>query len=30
VIGAKPTLDLSAFSASRFDHGEGREEAFVI
>ena len=23
-------LDLSAFSASRFDHGEPREEAFVI
>jgi sarcosine oxidase, subunit beta len=30
VIGAKPTLDLSMFSASRFDHGEPREEAFVI
>ena len=30
VIGARPTLDLSVFSASRFDHGEPREEAFVI
>jgi sarcosine oxidase subunit beta len=30
VIGAKPTLDLSAFSASRFAQGEPREEAFVI
>ena len=30
VIGARPTLDLSVFSASRFDQGEPREEAFVI
>jgi len=30
VIGAHPTLDLSALSASRFEHGEAREEAFVI
>ena len=30
VTGATPTLDLSAFSASRFEHGEAREEAFVI
>jgi sarcosine oxidase subunit beta len=30
VIGARPTLDLSVFSASRFEHGEAREEAFVI
>jgi sarcosine oxidase subunit beta len=30
VIGAKPTLDLSAFSAARFEQGAAREEAFVI
>ena len=30
VIGAKPTLDLSAFSASRFAQGAPREEPFVI
>ena len=30
VIGARPTLDLSAFSAARFAQGEPREEAFVI
>lgn len=30
VIGARPTLDLSAFSAVRFKRGEAREEAFVI
>jgi sarcosine oxidase subunit beta len=30
VIGAEPTLDLSAFSAARFAQGEPREEPFVI
>jgi sarcosine oxidase subunit beta len=30
VIGARPTLDLSAFSADRFERGEAREEAFLI
>jgi glycine/D-amino acid oxidase-like deaminating enzyme len=30
VIGVEPTLDLSVLSASRFEHGEAREEAFVI
>ena len=30
IVGARPTLDLSAFSAARFDRGQAREEAFVI
>jgi sarcosine oxidase, subunit beta len=30
VVGRRPTLDLSAFSAERFAHGEARPETFVV
>jgi sarcosine oxidase, subunit beta len=30
VVGREPTLDLSAFSASRFEHGAARPETFVV
>jgi len=30
VVGRAPTLDLSAFSASRFEHGATRPETFVV
>jgi sarcosine oxidase subunit beta len=30
VVGATPTLDLSAFSATRFDEGRARPEAFTV
>src|SRR5262249_9477848 len=30
VVGAEPTLDLSAFSTDRFARGEQRPEAFVV
>jgi len=30
VVGRRPTLDLSAFSAERFAQGEARPETFVV